>query len=368
MQTYKESLKKALFILLLFFFAAVPAIFRQSDLQAPEFPLKELVAEKKVTAPAKEAVLIPQTHKYPGSKASDSVNDQAQAMQQKIYDILSSLSPKTFVMVEGELYGEVAKEKIEKLSSLMSLRDNFKTVSEKLLQILDQEGASPEELKKLSQDCKEFLAALDREVILSGAAHVLKAEGGNFKLIGSENETTQKESAEIVRNYIYLKDRKEQLAGSKPLALSEKFGSLNSLLGSLGEKDDIAIDIKIVSSYASTCPNPELKKVSSELSSIYNSIKNLQEKPVSSSAPKRIENPFGKITSVQKINSLLRETEEQINQVVIEKRNKEAAENFVRTLEEQGVSSGIIQYGSGHEEGLVKELESLGVSAKVIKP
>ena len=58
----------------------------------------------------------------------------------------------------------------------------------------------------------------------------------------------------------------------------------------------------------------------------------------------------------------------EIEKVVIIKRNKEAAENFARALKQEGEIVGVLQFGAGHKDGLIKELNSQGLSVVVITP
>ncbi|MDP3697792.1 MAG: hypothetical protein Q8R55_07335 [Candidatus Taylorbacteria bacterium] len=60
------------------------------------------------------------------------------------------------------------------------------------------------------------------------------------------------------------------------------------------------------------------------------------------------------------------ELEKKIQDVVVDRRNKEAAKNFARTLQETDKRIGIIQFGAGHTAGLIKELNRQGISVIVV--
>ncbi len=130
------------------------------------------------------AIYIPQVHKNPGSQAADVSNNDAEIAQNQIYKIISFLTRQTgikYVMTEGEMYGPVPQAKLD------SLRSNLHKL----------------EQNKNSQEAR----ILEREVILKGAAHKLKAEGENFALYGAENKDTYEKSAKIVRNYVATRSK-----------------------------------------------------------------------------------------------------------------------------------------------------------------
>jgi pheromone shutdown protein TraB len=66
------------------------------------------------------------------------------------------------------------------------------------------------------------------------------------------------------------------------------------------------------------------------------------------------------------LDKLLSKIEERIKEVVIDKRNREAAENARYALEETGKTSAMVQFGAGHTDGLVKEMNAQGLSVVVI--
>ena len=135
---------------------------------ANNLPIKKIA-----THPAKNSwgtvFLFPQVHLYPDSNPKDPKNDTAELVQKETYQTLDYLLQSKnikFIMVEGDLYGEVSTEKIK------TIRD------------------------KIDNDFS------GRETILLGAPENLKAAGRNIVLYGSENSATREESKKILSNFI----------------------------------------------------------------------------------------------------------------------------------------------------------------------
>lgn len=198
------------------------------------------------------AIFIPQYHRNPASQPEDAVNDRAAKTQGEIHEVMDFLIDNydlDIAVVEGELYGEVPQEKINKLAEQVSR--NKPT----------------------------------REIMLQGAPQVLKAQGKNLRLFGAENKATLEESRILVRDYVML---------------SDLFLDLGNLAA---------------------------------------------------------DNPY---------QYLLKEKEQEIEKVVVEKRNLETSQNFTRILEQENKDAGILVFGAGHREGLIKELNRSDLSVIVI--
>jgi len=326
----------------------------------------------KVKSSEATAILIPQTHRYPGSGSSESVNDSAQTAQEQIYEIVSFLFQEAgvgFVMMEGEIYGDIPEEKIKNLSQKIRAKEEFSNHVEKLKPLLENENINPLVVKNFIESSNAFMAEKDREIILEGASYVLKAEGKELTIFGSENKETLQKCTEVVRNYIYLQDRKEQLTSSENLSMASLYRllSLNSGYYKNTPEEKVSEDISMI---AGSCHDP---KVIDELNRTKTAFNDLirpgeTDKTSSSYLPKRQDNPYSDIDSVSKINTLMAQSEEEINDWVVETRNREVADNFLKALEEKGLKSGIIQFGAGHKQGLVEELNKRNISVIVITP
>ena len=341
MKIHKDTLKKSFIASLIIIFSvalyssAVLAPERFNAVPKKTISLEEIlqilpvesVKESLVQNSWATAIFLPQTHQQPGSSAKSLVNDEAELVQNQIYEVLSYLSQ--------------SGTESEEIKSLIS---------------------NPEDYGHFSNSADAYLSLLDREITLAGAASMLKAKNEHVCLYGSEVKKTQDESAEIVRNYIYLEDRKDQLSGN-----SSKNSALSALqiIGGFQDTPEKSLenDIHLMLS----CPNFTLRQEAGELEQMYGKIEGLRSNKTVSSNPKRTDNPYKNIYSIDKIDLLLSETESDINNVVVVKRNKETAENFARALKENDLNEGIIQFGAGHEEGLVEELNKLGISVITVK-
>ena len=299
----------------------------------PDMPVGD-ITQYMTTNSWAQVILIPQSHRYPGSNASDKTNDKAEKVQNQIYDIISQVNKKlkiNFVMTEGDLYGEVPDEKIQTLADQISNRKKLVQQKNNL--------KNADENSRLSKQLNNSIKKIDREIILKGAPYKLKAEGADITIFGAENLSTREKSAKIVRNYIYIKDR----------------------IGQLNKKSIYSSGVKLSNSYSL----PELLLKLREARS-----KKTQEKKSTTNKvlPSRQDNPYKTINDKNKLNGLLNKAENEINTVVLNERNKDAAENFSKALKENEMNTGIIQYGAEHEKGLTEELNKRGISVFVVKP
>ncbi|KKR22011.1 MAG: hypothetical protein UT48_C0001G0024 [Parcubacteria group bacterium GW2011_GWE2_39_37] len=320
------------------------------------------------------AIFIPQNHRYPGTNPADKINDSAEAAQNQIYDIISFLNEKygiKFVMAEGDLYGKVPQDKINELSQRINDRNLFADQVSVLKTEMKNQNIDPTIIDDFSNSADLYIKSLDREIILQGAPYKMKSEGKNISLFGSEVRATQEESAVIVRNYIYQQDRQKALNGSqaKTIASNERSSLADAyamLLSKRGTKNN-SLESSFNRLEKLTTGNSYLNGMIAETEKTYLSIKNVDKKVAKVSSPARTENPYEGINDPKKIQTLVSESEEKIQKVVIDRRNVETAENFADLLKSNGTDIGILQYGAGHEEGLIKELNKQGINVIMVK-
>jgi len=326
------------------------------------------------------AVFIPQNHRYPGTDPADKVNDSAEAAQKQIYDIISFLNEKygiKFVMAEGDLYGKVDGDKIDALAEKIKARNTFANQVSVLKTEMKKQNVEASVINDFSVSATGYIESLDREIILQGAPYKMKSEGKNISLYGSEVQGTQEESAVIVRNYIYQQDRQKALTGNqKTPEVARTDNSQSSLakayallLSKRGSKDnDLETSFNSIEQLPSG--NSYLDSLIAETKRTYLSLKNGNGKrgaTTTATSPSRSENPYQKINDPQKIQTLVAQSENKIQEVVIDRRNVETAANFADLLKTNNTDIGILQYGAGHEEGLVKELNKQGLNVIIVK-
>ncbi|RJR32285.1 hypothetical protein C4569_00055 [Candidatus Parcubacteria bacterium] len=322
------------------------------------------------------AILIPQTHKYPGSSVDSPKNDSAQKAQEQIYRIISSLYKKYgvgFIMVEGELYGKIPEQKIEKIKNDIAARNKLGELLSDLDANMRRNNLSRELIDRITKNGKNAVDYLDRKIILQGAPFKVRAENRNVNLFGVENKDTYQESAEIVRNYIYLQDRKNQLVASPKnffsLQLENSISIADIYRMMLTKKNNpinkLKISLKPLESFAVSKGDAELLKNINELNNFYI---NLQEDSVQTAQTAKPANPYSNLNNVEKIDTLIKQTSRAVQETVIDRRNRETAENFARTVKLMPNNTGIIQFGAGHKDGLIKELNSRNISVMVIVP
>jgi len=370
-------------------------------------------------------IYLPQNHRYPGTAVSDDVNDSAELTQQEIHSILSYLYDQTgisFMMAEGELYGPVAQEEIDTLARKIELRDTLKTEINGIQQAASEGQLDANLVAGLSDQADKAIAALDREIYLRGALHMFKAEqGGQVTLYGTENSDTLADCTTIVRNYIYEQDQLAQCntasGGSTGSglalnsingSLAEKVSALKSRLQSLGGNGAVLgqlnnffytedqepqlgglMDMNNIGSLLSLFNQDPLQSLSAtlgtletvaqsgsnsdlaaKLSAAADTCQSLIEvhteeqapAATTASAPSRQDNPYSNITDTDKLENMISDSEQEIQDKVIDQRNREAADNFARALKEQNQTAGFLEFGAGHEDGLIPELNKQGLT------
>lgn len=336
------------------------------------------ISEFLVENSQKTALLIPQNHKYPGSKPADKINNSAQNAQQQIYEIISRLHKDygiDFIMAEGELFGPVEDKKIAGIDRKIEKRDQFATEVKEIEVLMKKENIDRQVIENFSKSASAYLDHLDREIILEGAPYVYVAKENcdDIEIYGAENEQTRNESKAIVQDYIYEKDRLSQLSGTSKSLRSSILGNSFSLgLSTQTETSSLERTMDEAENQAMSCGNDSLAKKIDLAQQDYRDLEKLDEEstgdPDNSNLPKRTENPYANINDPEKLKEEMRQTEAKIQQVVIDRRNLETARYFNDALENNGKQTGIIQYGAGHEQGLIEQLNKLGISVIVIKP
>lgn len=334
------------------------------------------------------AIFIPQYHKNPGTEAQDKKNDSATTTQEQIYQILGFLTSQAkikLIMVEGELFGEVPAEKVANLAQRIDRRNQCLSLLNSLKSELDKQSLDSKAEQSLYQKLHSQLVQADRETSLEGAALKLKVTGQNLTLVGSENEQTQKESKVLVRNYLYLEDRLNELEDPNLSKKQLSFKSLDSNYDQLirlllDTKSDTTAAEEFIALYqkASSLGKNNLKTLLQETEQAFANLDPQSQADIGSrlglinsskdQAPSRDDNPYQHITSQTKLKQLMDQSEQQIDEVVVKRRNQETAQNFAQALKNQKSDIGILLFGAGHEEGLISELQNSGLSVIVIKP
>lgn len=325
-------------------------------------------------------VLIPQYHRNPGTGPEESLNDSAARAQEQIYQILAFLASRhdiELVMMEGELYGRVSDQKLIPLAQKIELRDQLVSKIAALTEELSKNSLDPALEKNLIEDLNREVARADREIILQGAPLVLKSKGTNLTLYGSENENTREQSKVVVRDYLYLQDQLDKLenpaARGRGSLSSGAFdsGVLDLLQALLGKTSPAMNELETAEELARIQGRESLGALLADTADTLEELSGMsgmEEGLATSAPPSRADNPYQNIRSRETIKKLLAESEQEIEQLVVNKRNQETGENFLRMLEEERQTIGVLQYGAGHEEGLIKELNDRRLSVIVITP
>lgn len=362
---------------------------------------------------------IPQYHRYPGSDVADTRNNPGQRAQEDIYLILQEVFtdvPVKLAFVEGEFAGVVNDEKRASLRERMDALSAFESEVAKVPEIFAGD-MTEEELKELMTRADETIVFMRRALILEGAPENLWAEGADIQLLGTENEQTKAESAELVRNHVYLQDRlnavsqqprvtQTGLLGSFKLSnpqelmqlpvgerkafmkqallkmILEKFQGnaqvsemlLAKLGGLTSNKSSVADYLEKLEGFEATFYEKQAEDEAIFMDGFVEQWKKLIAVPKAETAdvktplPSREDNPFSHIQDRQQLQLLMNQNEAKMKEIVVERRNHETAENVSRQMKELNENISLLQYGAGHTEGLVEELRKQNLSVITIVP
>ncbi len=274
-------------------------------------------------------------------------------------------------MTEGELYGQVPAEKIAHLAIKIENRNAFYYHLTKLKEALKKENIDESLQESLFGKLEKELEKIDREIILAGAPIKLAAEGENVILFGSENKGTLSESKILVEDFIYLQDRMDELgkvAERNENNLRLFSGETEMLLKFLSEKS-LDKEFNALQSKSQLQGKDDLANLLRETKTAYDKLASFKgDNLVQTNGVERENNPYQGIKNRRVLQDKLEEAEGELQKVVVERRNKETAENFSQILKQNGKNIGILQFGAGHEEGLVQELKNQGLLVFVISP
>lgn len=326
-------------------------------------------------------VLIPQSHKSPGSSNNDSVNDKPVKAQKQIYKILEHLNSSfglNHILAEGKLENEGEKEKVSSMRKLKKLRDELVANMEDLKKNTQQ--TNPEVINELNH----FVKKIDRKLYLAGAPYLLKTKNSSIQVVGVEDKELRKQSKEIVRNYLYQQDRIKELEGSSTnnkLALMSKKKKIIQLMELLKDngndsQEEIPLALTKIKQKAKSKDNREAQDAAEKTKRSYNKIKAFYNKKQQESrlknqkrqAPSREDNPYDNIDDLSKLNQIHQKTKDKINDVVKNGRNVAIAENSKEFLENTNETHGILVFGAQHERGLIKELNKQNLNVVVVTP
>lgn len=322
--------------------------------------------------------LVPQYHLDPSTQADDKRNDLAYKTQKEIYRIMRFMNERAGIdlaMIEGEMRGPVPSGKVDGWKRMVDSRNSLDGVTGKLRDVLAETTINESLESKVVQGLEGKNEKVNRRVMLSGATQVLVGEGGQVQVWGLENEGTIAASRPIIRDYVYLQDRIVQVSrgGSgktaKDVSQGEKLALLAKLLGGSGSKN-VPSSLDALKAQAQVQGNSEVSGLAAQAKEELGAweAKTASGSKSYADLSRQTSNPYTGINSSRELKRRLAETEKQIKQIVIDQRNREAAENARYALAATGEEAGVVQFGSGHTEGLVQEMNRQGLSVVVVTP
>ncbi len=340
-------------------------------------------------------ILIPQIHRNPGSAVNDPSNDNAQVAQEQIYDIEKYLNEKygiNLILLEGEVEGKVPQKEIDTMKEKLRTGDNL-AAGIKDLQASTDPNVDPSAKAKVIQELEQVLNNLDRDIVLKGGAYRLAAQGNNVDLYGAEITSTREKSTDIVRNYVYLNDRINSLnapqtaelnlnsvlglnSSGSSAGLPQSFNSatLLQLLQNLGNQQNSQSGVfQDVTNLENTANANNDSRLAGDLNSIDQSLNTLRtidqaDAQAAASAPSRSDNPYNNISDKAKLEQMLKQSEQQIQTTIVDQRNQDAVRVTSDTLKNTNNRVAVLQFGAGHEQGMVKDFNDKGYSVIVVTP
>jgi hypothetical protein len=326
------------------------------------------------------AILIPQFHRQPGSNAADQVNDSPERAQRQIAALLPSIInffSTQLVMVEGIQLSGVPAEYVralqEKQTAISALEQGMEMLAGR--EAIDPEHAPA--YQKARKQLEQAKQNATRELLLEGAPFQLMAQGQRLTIVGPENPQTQAEAAGIVARYMALKKsrpRAKTAVSSAPVHVSSLQGRFHASersrsLWRLLQQARAVRPLNTLEEMMEKNNKKDEGKIAEQIP-LWQSAIAVLKKPL----PARMVLPASSSEQDQlpsdpaQVRRELAHLETEIQRVIIDQRNRETAGYFRQALEESGQSYGIIQYGAGHQEGLVKELQAKNLSVMVIVP
>lgn len=325
-------------------------------------------------------VFFPQYHKYPGSEVDDPRNNRAEKVQKETYHVMDKIIeqvPLNIIALEGELDGQLEPGKRTYFAQKLKYFDQLNQSFRNLEKHFHEQPMYPEIEENILTEIKNKLAYLERDLILEGAPVQLWAKYDHIQVFGTENPQTLEESKILVRDYIYLQDRLMAITQPKPYAQIPAFHA--SFNGSTIEsiQQDVSMnylfdqDFHLLEVQAKE-QNPRVWEALQEFKNTWNEATNFQKtgsEDIATMEPQvsRADNPYENIDDVSYLQSLIAENEGKIQETIITRRNREAAQYVAQILQTQEDNLGILQFGAGHEQGLVEELKHLGMSVITVK-
>lgn len=324
-------------------------------------------------------VMIPQIHRYPGSSVEDSKNNSAEIAQLQIYQILPRLMREygtNLIMVEGYEYGAVPGQDIAQLAELLRVRASVGEQGAILKKALEKNSLDAAVEARLFDLLEERLRAADRVIALRGAPLRLKAEDDRIELVGSENAATRAKSAVLVRQYLYLQDRLQAVSLSvRPqMELAHAFSpdeweGLLKILGAKTPDDALESALRRLEDLSRAEGKEEASQAVALRLLLGEMDRLLQTETHSPTAsPSRVDNPYARIRDKAELRRRLKDVEDEIQKTVVVQRSIETATYMREALLSRHLPAGILQFGAGHEESLVKALNDLGLTVIVVTP
>jgi len=332
------------------------------NLRSANLPVAQIV-ERTVPDAKGTVIYIPQNHLVPGTDPLSSQNDsaiQTQDQISKIVQYVTSAADLGYVMVEGSLYGPVTSSSLDvqakELNSAAALSKAADAYSPQCQDALCQRAII---------GAHALGSSLQRDGMLKGGANSVKALGGSFALIGAEDKTTETQAGDLVRNYYYLNDRLASLQPQQQQQMGPSLASLANVLppASAPVTDVSSADLAALGGAGSDA----FKQAVNDAHAAKTAAQALQLQ-LEAGLPSRTDNPYASETDASLVQSQITKAQQDIQSVIVDGRNVEAATNFAKGLSDQSAHSGVLVFGAGHTSGLMRSLQDQKLNVIVVVP
>ncbi|MDO8425723.1 MAG: hypothetical protein Q7T01_04420 [bacterium] len=334
-------------------------------------------------------VVLLQRHQSPGTDADNAVNDVAAITQRELAAIMRDLV-ETYgisnVLVEGQQVGATHVARTERALADVRREAAQLTALDATVRVMSASPAVPSALRAaLTTSADAFRADADRALLLRGAAFSAYAQGTELAVMGAETPATYEQSAAIVVDYMHLTARLAELASPAKRARqritrdnsSSGIAALRGMMDAAfhapaSSREAVPQLPDVLQRIAAQTTDPQIRehvrRAQDMLAQYARRPANERAASADTRRPSLARNPYARSSDARALTQRLDRVEVAMERTVVAQRNADAATNFHAMLDAADATVGMLQFGAGHEEGLVAELLARGMIVLAVTP
>lgn len=339
-------------------------------------------------------IYIPQIHKEPTSKTSDTKNDRAARIQKEMYQMMKKLTGTfdiNYVMDEADVYGPMPSDKISKIKGGLSDVNEFRTSLNTTLDQYIAKGGSKESADQIRTQSEVKIDSYERNMFLTGSAAVLAATDQNVHVYGSQNPVTLNEARRQLTNLVYMEQRIKQLEGnssgkntgmssiSKPKNMQEvqdllsKLKSNRNINSARSSNTTTTKNILApVSNFAASKNDQDLTKNVTETNSKLKKLSPSKSfEPITiggTTASSTQKNPYASSNNLPKLKADYEKAYNEFMKLAKDQRSQEVADNMEKMLVETNQNQAVLVFGAGHKDQIIEAFNKKQINVIVLTP